>query len=194
MRKDWETSIKWNVKLFRLINNHRSKFLDRFYHYYFRLGKTYSLPVFLPFFYFSGGLKSIIHLAISLLITGFIMPAIKYTFRHKRPSVLLDNVHLLEQVTLKSFPSADAAYAFTLLGTIIFYGSPLLIGLFLIYALLIGYGRVYMGAHFPLDVIVGSTIGFLSGIAGYFIMEFFKISVWYISFELHLLINIILNN
>ena len=177
MRKDWETSIKWNVKLFRLINDHRSRFLDRFYHYYFRLGKTYSLPVFLPFFYYYGGWKSIIHLSISLIITGVLMPAIKYTFRHKRPSMLLKDVHLLEPVTLKSFPSADAAYAFTLLGTILFYGSPFVIFLFLIYAILIGYGRVYMGAHFPLDVIVGSTIGFLSGVVGYSIMEFFKISV-----------------
>ncbi|WP_457627885.1 phosphatase PAP2 family protein [Persephonella sp.] len=164
---DWELKIKWNVKLFYAINSRRSRFLDKFYRYFFRLGKSYTLPVFLPFFYFSGGIEALIHLTVSLLITGIMMPSIKYTFRHQRPSKLLEDVHLLEPVTLKSFPSADAAYAFTLLGVILFYGNPLVDAIFVIYALLIAYGRVYMGAHFPVDVIVGALLGLLSSVAGY---------------------------
>ncbi|NPA12539.1 MAG: phosphatase PAP2 family protein [Aquificae bacterium] len=166
---DWELKIKWNVKLFYLINSKRSKFLDRFYRYFFKLGKSYTLPIFLPFFYFSGGWESLIHLTVSLAITGILMPAIKYTFRHQRPSKLLKDVHLLEPVSLKSFPSADTAYAFTLLGVILFYGSLPVVALFVVYALLIAYGRVYMGAHFPVDVIVGAVIGLLSAVAGYYI-------------------------
>ncbi|WP_457640049.1 phosphatase PAP2 family protein [Persephonella sp.] len=168
---DWELRIKWNVKLFYLINSKRSRFLDRFYRYFFRLGKSYTLPVFLPFFYLTGGVDALVHLAVSLLLTGIIMPAMKYTFRHQRPSKLLKNVHLLEPVTLKSFPSADAGYAFTLLGVIIFYGSVWVVLLFAVYALLIAYGRVYMGAHFPVDVIVGGVIGFASGVAGYYLFK-----------------------
>ncbi len=166
---DWELRIKWNVKLFRAINNKRSKFLDKFYKYFFRLGKSYTLPVFLPFFYIYGRWEALLHLTVSLLITGILMPALKYTFRHQRPSKLLEDVYLLEPVGFKSFPSADAAYAFTLLGVILFYGSWWIILLFIIYALLIAFGRVYMGAHFPVDVLVGSLIGFLSGIAGYYL-------------------------
>ncbi len=171
MRKDWQTSIKWNVKLFYLINSKRSKFLDRFYRVYFRMGKSYSLPVYLPFFLYYGGKKGIVHLIISVLITGIVMPAIKYTFRHKRPSVLLEKVYILEPVKLKSFPSADAAYVFTLLGVIIFYAPFYIDLLFVLNALIIAYGRIYMGAHFPFDVLVGSTIGFLSGIGGYYLTE-----------------------
>ncbi|SNZ07912.1 PAP2 superfamily protein [Persephonella hydrogeniphila] len=171
---DWELKIKWNVKLFRFINSKRSKLLDRFYKYFFRLGKSYTLPIFLPFFYYTGGLKSFLHLFISLFITGVLMPLIKYTFRHQRPSKLMDNVYLLEPVTLKSFPSADAAYAFTLLGVIIFYGNLYVVLIFLVYALLIGYGRVYMGAHFPIDVIVGSIIGLFSGITGAYLTDIVK--------------------
>ncbi|MDQ7056521.1 MAG: phosphatase PAP2 family protein [Persephonella sp.] len=37
---------------------------------------------------------------------------------------------------------------------------------FVFYALLIAYGRVYMGAHFPVDVLVGSVIGLISAFAG----------------------------
>ncbi|WP_456400539.1 phosphatase PAP2 family protein [Persephonella sp.] len=169
---DWQLKIKWNVRLFYLINSKRSKILDKFYKYYFRLGKSYTLPVFLPFFYFSGKLEGLIHLAVSLIITGILMPAIKYTFRHQRPYRLLEDVHLLEPVTLKSFPSADTAYAFTLLSVIFFYGSLPVILFFLIYAVLIGYGRVYMGAHFPLDVITGAVIGIFSGLIGKYLLGF----------------------
>jgi len=120
---DWELRIKWNVRLFKAINSRRNPFLDRFYRYFFRLGKSYTLPLFIPIFYISGGFNSLVHLTVSLIITGILMPALKYTFRHKRPSKLMDDVYLMEPVTLKSFPSADAAFAFTLLGVVIFYGS-----------------------------------------------------------------------
>ncbi len=169
---DWELKFKWNVRLFYLINSKRNKFLDKFYKYFFRLGKSYTLPVFLPFFYIYGKWEAIIHLAVSLLITGIMMPALKYTFRHKRPVNLLENVYLLEPVSLKSFPSADTAYAFTLLGVIIFYAPWYIVLLFTIYALMIAYGRVYMGAHFPIDVIVGGLLGIASGVLGVKIKKF----------------------
>ncbi|MDQ7056520.1 MAG: phosphatase PAP2 family protein [Persephonella sp.] len=120
---DWEPKIKWNVKLFRLINSKRSKNLDRFYRYFFYMGKTYSLIVFFPIFFVMSGVKGVLHLTISLIITGILMPLLKYTFRHKRPFRLLDDVYLLEPVTLKSFPSADAAFAFTVMGVAAFYGN-----------------------------------------------------------------------
>ncbi len=163
---DWELKIKWNVKLFRLINSKRSKVLDRFYRYFFYMGKTYSLIVFFPIFFAVAGIKGVLHLTISLIITGILMPFLKYTFRHKRPSKLLNDVYLLEPVTLKSFPSADAAFAFTVTGVMLFYGNLWIDLVFIIYALLIAYGRIYMGAHFPVDVIVGSVIGLFSAFAG----------------------------
>ncbi|WP_456464604.1 phosphatase PAP2 family protein [Persephonella sp.] len=170
---DWELRIKWNVKLFKIINSKRNPYLDRFYKYFFRLGKSYTLPLFIPIFYFYGGFNSLIHLTVSLILTGIIMPILKYTFRHKRPSKLIDDVYLMEPVTLKSFPSADAAYAFTLLSVITFYGNWLLVSIFIVYAFLIGFGRVYMGAHFPIDVIVGAVVGFLSGISGFYLSYHF---------------------
>lgn len=166
---DWQLKIKWNVRLFKFINSKRSKKLDIFYKYFFRLGKSYSIPVFIPLFYFSGGVDAVLHIIISLVITGIIMPVLKYTFRHKRPSKLIDDVHLLEPVTLKSFPSADVAYAFTLFGVMVFYGNILLIFIFFVYALLIAFGRIYMGAHFPIDVLVGGLIGIISAVLGFYI-------------------------
>ena len=143
MRNDWEIDIKWNVKLFYLINSKRNRLLDRFYKYFFYMGKTYSIPVYIFIFYiFLKDFTFLKHLIVSLLITGIIMPTLKYTFRHKRPSSLLENVNLLEPVSLKSFPSADSGYVFTIFTVSLFYGNIYLSLIFLILALLIGYGKV----------------------------------------------------
>lgn len=171
MRKDWETSIKWNVELFYFINHKRNPFLDRFYKYFFYMGKTHSLPIYFLLFYLFLGTIPFKHLLISLIITGIMMPSIKYIFRHKRPSSLLEDVYLLEPVSLKSFPSADSAYVATLFVVSLFYGGFILSGILLIIMLLIGYGRVYMGAHFPLDVLVGYFLGCLSGLLGYYLLS-----------------------
>ena len=173
MKNDWEVSIKWNVKLFYLINSRRNSFLDKFYKYFFYMGKSYSIPVYILIFYiFLKDFNFLNHLIVSLLITGIIMPALKYTIRHKRPSALLENVNLLEPVSLKSFPSADSGYVFTIFTVSLFYGNIYLSLILLIIALIIGYGRVYMGAHFPLDVLVGYFFGFLAGILGNYLIKF----------------------
>lgn len=161
---DWETRIKWNVKLFYLINNKRFSFLDKFYKYYYYMGKSYSLPIYIFIFWYFSGIKSIYALSIGLLITGILMPSIKYTFKHKRPSSLLKNVNLLEPVSLKSFPSADTAYAFTIFAVSLFFLPIYIVIILLINAFIISYGRIYMGAHFPIDVIVGALIGFFDGV------------------------------
>jgi membrane-associated phospholipid phosphatase len=171
MSRSWQLKFKWNVKLFYFINSKRNKFLDKFYKKFYLLGKSYSLPLFLPFFYLEGGIKAVIHLIISLIITGIMMPTLKYTFRHQRPVKLLENVNLLEPVSLKSFPSADTALAFTIFGVMLFYGSLPILILFGIYAFLIAFGRIYMGAHFPIDVLVGALLGLLSSVLGFFILK-----------------------
>lgn len=169
---DWQLKIKWNIKFFKFINSKRNKYLDKFYKYFYLMGKSYVIPLILPVFYLEGGKRAVIHLVVSLILTGIMMPLLKYTFRHKRPVKLLDNVFLLEPVSLKSFPSADTALAFTILGVIIFYGNPLTIFIFFIYALLIAFGRIYMGAHFPIDVLTGALIGLLSAYTGIYITDY----------------------
>ncbi len=173
MSRDWQLKLKWNVKIFRVINNRRNKFLDKFYKKFFWMGKSYSLIFFLPVFYYFGKTKAIIEVALALIITGILMPALKYTFRHKRPVTLLEDVHLLEPVSLKSFPSADTAYAFTLFGVSLFFFPIWAIVLMFIYAVLIAYGRIYMGAHFPLDVIVGAVLGLISAFTAHIIILYF---------------------
>jgi undecaprenyl-diphosphatase len=76
-----------------------------------------------------------------------------------RPCNVLENVHLLIGCTKAySFPSSHATNIFT--GMILFsYVYPKLkIGLLTI-AILVAYSRVYVGVHYPFDVVAGIALG-----------------------------------
>ena len=95
-----------------------------------------------------------------LLLTLLIARAIKKVSRRPRPSRSLAGFSsLLHDPDPYSFPSAHAACAWAAaisLGLLL-GGWPLWIG----YACAISYSRVHVGAHYPLDVLLGGALGAL---------------------------------
>lgn len=167
MRKDWELDLAWNVALFRAINGRRHGVLDRFYDLYFHLGKGYSLPLFIALFWWGAGATGALALLIGGVIEGVVLYAAKWFFRHRRPGRLLVDVYNIERIHSKSFPSADAAYAGVSLG-VAWLALPLWGALFfLLHGVVVAFGRVYRGAHFPLDTLVGLAVGTLCGLLGW---------------------------
>jgi undecaprenyl-diphosphatase len=64
---------------------------------------------------------------------------------------------------INPFLRGDTAVAFLIVSFLTFVGVPLIFQILAwFYALLIGYGRIYFGVHFPLDVVVGGIIGFFT--------------------------------
>lgn len=115
----------------------------------------------------------VVLVGIALLITATDQLAnfFKYGVQRFRPCHDLD-VNTLARLVKKScggkygYFSAHAANAMALasffsgiLGPRIKYLSPILV----LWALLVGYSRVYIGVHFPLDVLTGMLIGMLFG-------------------------------
>lgn len=134
--------------------------------------KNWTLPIIVLIFllgFFSGsrGKIALTVLIISLSFTDAICAQIlKPFFERIRPSHLnLEEVNLLTSKGGKwSMPSNHAANMFSLAIVLSYFYKKYKPLLFLL-AILISFSRVYVGVHFPGDVIVGGFIGvFISSI------------------------------
>jgi len=96
-------------------------------------------------------------------IAQVITHGIKRLFGRKRPFELLANVNLSVCVPkdIYSFPSGHTTAAVTL-ALILGMWMPMLYTPFLFLALLCGISRVYLGVHYPTDVIIGAFIPLLT--------------------------------
>lgn len=148
-----------NHRVFYSINHSRHPLLDVFYMKFYLLGKGW-FAVFVGFLIFLlGDRELLLRYAGVLTLQSLVVKILKYTVRAKRPSAVLKDVYNMEGFRLKSFPSGDAAMAVSIALSLFSSFPDPLKPLLILYPILIGYGRVYMGAHFPLDVLAGWLIG-----------------------------------
>ena len=107
---------------------------------------------------------------ISLLVAGGIAVFLKHMVHEPRPFMSLDNVHLLMmEDDPDSFPSGHTTAVFAVVCSLILNMKSLskkyykaIDILLVIFALLIPFSRMYVGLHYPGDVLVGAVIGILS--------------------------------
>jgi len=88
-----------------------------------------------------------------------------------RPFEKLDGISsLIAPPDKYSFPSGHTAAAF-LMATVIGFQFPFLKLPFFMWASAVGLSRIYLGVHYPTDVIVGVVIGVLSANFGIWIIS-----------------------
>lgn len=97
---------------------------------------------------------------LAVLLGDGISSGLKFSFDRVRPSDRFDEPEpLLRVAHTPSFPSGHAATSFACAATLARYVAPrFAIGLYVL-AALIAWSRVYVGAHYPLDVLAGAVLG-----------------------------------
>lgn len=94
-------------------------------------------------------------------------------FRPCHDPLLKDSVHLVRRCGSQfGFVSSHAANTFALAAFLwlIFRNIYKMVGLLFIWAGIISYSRIYLGVHFPGDVIIGALIGILLSVIFYQIL------------------------
>lgn len=125
----------------------------------------------------------------SLLIAALFSLVLKEIFNVPRPAAVFDNKSfVIIGKTLSgnnSLPSGHCITVFSILTVLLFAFSPNKFKFKILWFLLIisvgltlAFTRVAVGAHHPLDVIIGCILGSMSGILGIFIYRKYKIWQW----------------
>jgi len=159
-----------DVKIFRVFNNYRTSFLDGA----ISITDKSLLPVSIltPAGFYAISYANKNHYdentAVLCLLseaTGTVTTlGLKHIFKRKRPYQTLSNVFYNKQNSPTdeySFPSGHSTVAFSIATTFTlrYPDKPVLISGLYLYALIISYGRLYMGVHYPSDLLGGALIG-----------------------------------
>ncbi len=101
-------------------------------------------------------------LSIAIVLQAILQQIFKRIFTRKRPyEKHIEITKVINPPDKFSFPSGHTTAAFTI-AFIFYYLYPVLFIPFLIIAIMIGISRIYLGLHYPSDVLAGVPLGFLS--------------------------------
>lgn len=181
-----EFLISFDKEVFLFLNSFHSPLWD--YFFWFFSGTVVWIPLYVSVLYVvikQTGIKSIwVLIAIALTITlcdqiasGFFKPY----FERLRPShdpELKNIVYLLNDFKAGKFGfiSSHAANSFGLATLIsLLFKRKWLVFFFFVWALVNSYSRIYLGLHYPGDILTGALVGVTSGWLTY------KLYFWFVS-------------
>ncbi len=115
-----------------------------------------------------------IYMAIASAIAWGIAHILKNTFKTLRPELAHDI--LLKSESIYAFPSGHTTFFFALATALYFHHKKLAYITYIV-AAAVGIARVYIGVHYPIDIIGGAVLGILVGVSSKYIYDKFKVYI-----------------
>lgn len=176
-----DTLLQWDTELFLwLHHNVVAGWADVFFPVLTDLNRTWGFKfVVVPlivasslYFFRRWGVFFLVCLILSVAASDLIgSQVLKPAFDRPRPNVAGLDVNLkAPHHGGRSFPSNHAANMFalaTFLSLVFRRGA----WAYLAFAALVGYSRIYVGVHYPLDVVAGALLGGATGYLGYWCLK-----------------------
>ena len=175
--KIWDNLYEVDSQLFRSINKYFDHpLLQRYFRIITHLGgATFTIAgvVLLMLFTRQEVQMTAIAAAISLAVSHLPVAIMKKIYPRRRPYFVLENTNVLDN-PLKdhSFPSGHTTAIFSVTVPFILL-SPLLCSALLFIGVSVGLSRIFLGLHYPSDVLVGMMLGSTTGLCSFLAIQQF---------------------
>ena len=149
-----DAAMQWGLTLILLIQDHRTPILDDFFRGITMLGGTAHMFI-VPFVIWSLSYRFGSRLLITLLLSTFVNFALKDLWSQPRPFDLDSRIGPDREIGY-GIPSGHAQHTMVEWGLIAHWiANPWFTALAVTLIVFIGFSRVYLGVHFPTDVLAG---------------------------------------
>jgi len=159
-----EVLVKFDSDIFIFINQHLGNpWLDMFMRFITYSGSTVFWLITVVILWFYDRRKEASLLATAMIMGGILFLFLKFFIARPRPYQMIDGTRIIDLESGSSFPSGHAKNIFSaaaILGNSVERKWTILLYLL---AVLVSFSRIYVGMHYPFDVIIGGFLGYVIG-------------------------------
>jgi len=154
--------IPWGVDVIVAIQTATGHLLDPLFRAITFLGEQYAFLVLLPCLFWCLDKRQGLRTALLLLFSAYLNSGLKQVFQVPRPFLVSSAVQSKVTATGYAFPSGHAQLAATLWPWLALVSRKRWMALVAVaLVLLISFSRVYLGVHYPQDIVVGIVVGLI---------------------------------
>lgn len=154
-----EAIIQWGLLFIEDLQQCQSSFLIVFFQFFTSLGSKVFYLIFFPFLLWCVNFKLGIRIGILFLVSVYLNSLFKLLFQQPRPFDLSPGLKLFDAEGF-GFPSGHAQSSILVwLSIAYYYNKKTIWFLSALLIFLISFSRIYLGVHFPHDVIGGWLLG-----------------------------------